>query len=91
MKPRKLISTIAILLLAALAIPASLAAQDDSAQANKPKHHHYKLVDIGTFGGPESYVSETIPFVNGNGDINSRGWSRAVRRHPFPPLEPATL
>src|SRR5512140_3302579 len=70
MKPQKLISTIVIALFAVLA---SLAAQDDTAQANKPRHHHYQLIDIGTFGGPGSYFSETIPFVNGNGDINSRG------------------
>ena len=37
----------------ALAVPVSLAAQDD---LNKPSHHHYKLIDLGTLGGPNSGV-----------------------------------
>jgi hypothetical protein len=54
MKSRRVLAT-AITLFAALAIPAGLAGQEDTAQANKPKHHHYKykLVDIG-LGGPQS-------------------------------------
>ena len=56
------------LLVAALALPLRLAAQYN--QGANPKHHHYKLIDIGTFGGPES-------FINGTGNIfpplNMRG------------------
>jgi probable HAF family extracellular repeat protein len=37
------------------------------------KHHHYQLIDMGTFGGPESYFPETIPFVSASGDLSSRG------------------
>jgi probable HAF family extracellular repeat protein len=68
MKSRFLMCCTAIALVVALAGPVSLAAQE-----HHTKHHQYKLIDMGTFGGPASYVSETIPFVNGNGDINSRG------------------
>jgi probable HAF family extracellular repeat protein len=39
----------AIALVTVLALPLYLAAQE-----HHPKHHHYKLVDIGTFGGPNS-------------------------------------
>lgn len=42
------------LLLCALAVPMGLPAEDD---AHKPKHNHYKLIDLGTLGGPQSYFN----------------------------------
>jgi probable HAF family extracellular repeat protein len=47
MKSRKLICVIAVTLLV-LALPITVTAQ---------KHHQYKVVDLGTFGGPGSVVS----------------------------------
>jgi probable HAF family extracellular repeat protein len=49
-----------ITLLAALALPTTLAAQDNQIQEPKhdhDRHHRYKLIDLGTFGGPDSYVN----------------------------------
>jgi probable HAF family extracellular repeat protein len=43
----------ASILLCALAVPMGLAAED---QANKPRHNQYKLIDLGTLGGPNSGV-----------------------------------
>jgi probable HAF family extracellular repeat protein len=54
MKFRKWTS-VAITLLAALAITLQLSAQDKPDQ--KPRHHQYKMYDLGTFGGPSSYTS----------------------------------
>jgi probable HAF family extracellular repeat protein len=52
MKSKIFTFTTALSLLVWLAVPVQLAAQDK--QAEHHKHHHYKLVDIGTFGGPNS-------------------------------------
>jgi probable HAF family extracellular repeat protein len=51
---------IALTLFAALAIPLSLAAQDNAKQHHPHQYHHYQLIDPGTFGGPASY-NESIP------------------------------
>lgn len=67
MKPTVLLGIGAITLSAALLLPASLMAQDD---AHREAHHRYKLVDLGTFGGPHSRGS-----VNGDGGrlLNNAG------------------
>jgi hypothetical protein len=70
MKSRTLMRLIAIAALATPTIWGSLAAQDATTAAKKPQHHHYKLIDMGTFGGPESYVNETVPAVTASRDIN---------------------
>ena len=68
MKSRNSAKFILIALLAALAIPAGLAAQGDAAPANKPKHHRYKLVDIG-LGGPQSAVFEFAHTLTNRGAV----------------------
>jgi probable HAF family extracellular repeat protein len=56
MKSRTLTCTTAIALLAVLVPPLGLAAQDSLEHKDNHKHHHYKLIDVGTFGGPQSWV-----------------------------------
>jgi probable HAF family extracellular repeat protein len=57
--------TTALSLLAALGVPVQLAAQE---QQDKKEHHHYKLVDIGTLGGPTSFLSgPSLQTVNNRG------------------------
>jgi probable HAF family extracellular repeat protein len=46
----------AITLLFTLVMPDGMAAQDNPSQDHKPKHKKYRLVDLGTFGGPSSHV-----------------------------------
>ena len=53
MNPATLTSR-AVILVYALAVPTGLAAQE---RDNQPKHHHYRVVDVGTLGGPQSYFN----------------------------------
>lgn len=57
---RKLIALVLFAALA-LAIPSQLFAQATT------KHHHYKLIDPGTFGGPQSFVQEVALVENNAG------------------------
>jgi hypothetical protein len=64
---------------AAIASPVQLEAQEES----KPHHHHYKLIDLGTLGGPASY------FANGfDGILNNHGtaagWADTSTPDPYP-------
>ena len=72
-----------ITLLTALTMPLGLAAQDAGAAANKTQHHHYKLIDLGTFGGPASYFSNGF-----DGILNNRGtaagWADTSTPDPYP-------
>ena len=44
-------------LLATLAISVGAAAQNKTTQQSSPRHHQYKVVDLGTLGGPSSTVT----------------------------------
>ncbi len=72
MKSRIAMWTTATTLLAALAMPVGMAAQDNPSQDPKPKHKKYKLIDMGTFGGPSSNISDSAnggPYINSSGDV----------------------
>ena len=57
------IRTWTIAALTILSLSAGMAAQDNLSPNNKPKHQKYKLIDLGTFGGPASELTTN----NGNG------------------------
>ena len=76
------------LLFAVLASPGRVAAQHN--QGANLKHHHYKLIDIGTFGGPSSYFNSLFapPGSNPGRVINKHGifvgWADTSTPDPFP-------
>jgi probable HAF family extracellular repeat protein len=52
----------------ALVMPFDVAAQEDAMQNQKPKHHMYRLIDVGTLGGPLSgFASPSSVTVNSGG------------------------
>ena len=61
MKSRTLTSIISTILFASLAVPIRLAAQE---RQNK-QQPHYKLIDLGTLGGPNSGVPTVFYEING--------------------------
>jgi len=63
MKSRKLMWIIAMMLLGLRVMPVQLAAQ----------HIRYKLIDVGTFGGPSSYVNVYTNTGFSQQDLNNRG------------------
>jgi probable HAF family extracellular repeat protein len=75
----------ALSLLAALAVQGQLAAQEDCSKA-KHRHHHYKLIDMGTLGGSESYISPYFysgPFQALNNAGTFASWGDTSELDPF--------
>src|SRR5579872_7059203 len=67
-------------LLAILGTTLQLPAQEHDGK----KHHHYKLIDMGTFGGPQSYVFVPLSFasiLNNNGTL--AGFADTSTPDPF--------
>ncbi len=70
MKSRLLNYSCAATTLLALLIPVTLGAQDSQ---HKREHHKYKLIDLGTFGGPSSLPGSGSTGGFGVGALSRRG------------------
>jgi len=72
---------IAMTLFAAMAMPICVLAQGNAARGQTVKHHHYKLIDLGTLGGPHTYGS-----INGDGFqlLNNSGVVASYADTAFP-------
>jgi len=70
MKSRTLMWITPVILFAVVALPTRLAAQSDPAKI--PRHHHYKLIDMGTFGGPKSNPAQEFSLTEHKVMV---GWS----------------
>jgi probable HAF family extracellular repeat protein len=83
MKSRKLVR-IAAVTFALMAMSLQLAAQEERA-----KHHHYRLIDLGTFGGPGSGASGGVPQER---LLSKRGAVAGIAETPNPdPYSPNCL
>jgi len=88
MKPRKLALIIAGTLMAALAVTVHVAAQGNSDH----NHHHYQFIDLGTLGGPNSYLPLLPPYhdflpsasLSRNGTL--AGFADTTTPDPYNPL-----
>ena len=67
--------------LAALTLPNQLTAQNGN--ANTSKHHHYKLIDLGTLGGPNSYFTFIGTPLNNRGVATGFADTASALNPPF--------
>jgi probable HAF family extracellular repeat protein len=80
MKFQLRLASLILLAVALLMVSTQVSAQQGTT------HHHYKLIDVGTFGGPQSFIADVgVPggrFVN-NGGIFT-GFADTSTPDPFP-------
>jgi probable HAF family extracellular repeat protein len=84
MNPRKVFFTVASIMIAALALPVWLSAQqqtEDRMQKYVP--HHYKLIELGTFGGPNSYFTFSNRSLNRHGVASGFADTPTALNSPF--------
>jgi probable HAF family extracellular repeat protein len=62
---------------ALLTIPGWVTAQEQAKEEHHKhhnhKHHHYKIIDVGTFGGPQSFTQDELKVLNSQGTV--AGWA----------------
>ena len=78
MKSAKLICVAAMATFALLAIPCTSSTKGREGH----KHHHYKLLDLGTFGGPGSSPTEFLQVLNDAGTLV--GGADTSTLNPYP-------
>jgi len=82
----RILNSMTTIALVALVVPVPANAQERTGEAHHAKHHHYRFVDLGALGGPESYVNATFSLGSPN-QINNRGTvvGAAATDIPAPP------
>jgi probable HAF family extracellular repeat protein len=82
MKPRFWMPLNILAVFATLTIPTGYAAQSKHDHRSH-KHHHYQLIDMGTFGGPESRIDYAIP-LNNMGMVSGNNRRQVVGQSDLP-------
>jgi uncharacterized membrane protein len=83
MRSNKLMCLILLAVCATVAIPDGLAAQEQT-DGRAKEHTHYKLIDLGTFGGPNSGFNGGSVVVNNEGAV--AGVADTAAPDPFNPI-----
>lgn len=83
MNPRTLMFIPAMTLFALLTIPTWVSAQEQAKEDHHVKHHHYKLMDMGTFGGPQAFTQDAPQFLTNRGVVV--GWADTTTPDPYYP------
>ena len=83
MKSRTLACIAAVTVFAVPLIQLRLVAQNNQVHNDGQKHHHYKLIDIGTFGGPNSYFTFVSQTLNRHGAATGSADTSEVLNPPF--------
>jgi probable HAF family extracellular repeat protein len=73
---------IKLTLLGTLVISAGAAAQNKTTQQHSAKHHQYKVVDLGTFGGPGSTVNCCAHQITARGVVVGSADTSAANPNP---------
>src|SRR5262249_48381743 len=77
-------NNVAIILSAAVAVSVQLPAQEQPVSSGPQKHHtHYKLIDTGSFSGPNSHVALGAHVLNNNGTFT--GFADTTQPDPYAP------
>jgi probable HAF family extracellular repeat protein len=79
-KSRTFANVIKMTLFAAMTLAPVSSAQEQKEQ--KKEHHHYKLIDLGTFGGPGSTTTEFQQVLNNHGTVV--GGADTSSLNPYP-------
>jgi|HubBroStandDraft_4_1064222.scaffolds.fasta_scaffold00555_10 probable HAF family extracellular repeat protein len=82
MKSRTWMWTTVVYLFAALAMQVGMAAQGNPSQEHKHKHHQYRLIILGTFGGPQSYLTAGSVLTPSG---TAMGWADTPLTDPYFP------
>jgi probable HAF family extracellular repeat protein len=84
MKFKTVANFIVMTSIVALAIPSQLSAQEQPAKQQLAREHHrYKLIDLGTFGGPNSGNNSPSVIMNNEGAVT--GFADTPTPDPYAP------
>jgi probable HAF family extracellular repeat protein len=82
MKSPNFILVMTVAVVTTITIPTDLAAQKSTTPVNNAQHHHYKLIDVGTLGGPAGGLFDSQKELTPNGTLV--GWADTAIPNTYP-------